>query len=143
MTVKFAYTPPLDKIRSAMSALAQDQGRSQRAEPDRQRLENTVEIGTEAAERRPDERQPPGHGGRAQGHLRAAAGGKLDFNNAGHDALADRLRDALARNSVPMSEQELQNLVSDLLSTRDTQHSGLITDFSQLSSDTGHECWYY
>ena len=27
--------------------------------------------------------------------------GKLDFNNAGRQALADRLRDALARNSVP------------------------------------------
>ena len=30
MTVKFAYTPPLDKIRAAMSALAQDQRRGHR-----------------------------------------------------------------------------------------------------------------
>ena len=41
--------------------------------------------------------------------------GKLDFNNASQQALADRLRDPLARNGVPMTEQQLQNLVADLL----------------------------
>ena len=55
----------------------------------------------------------------------------------GSQALMDRLRDALARNSVPMSDPQLQALVGGMLSVRDRDHSGLITDFSQLSSVPG------
>jgi hypothetical protein len=64
--------------------------------------------------------------------------GKLDFNSASKDALASRLRDALARNNVPMSEPQLQKTVADLLNFRDTPpRSGLVSDFSQLSSVPG------
>jgi len=62
--------------------------------------------------------------------------GKLDFNSASKDAMAGRLRDALARNGVPMAEPQLQKLVADILNFRDTPpRSGLIADFNQLIGD--------
>ena len=35
-------------------------------------------------------------------------GGKLDFNNATQESLSSRLRDALQRGGVPMSEPQVQ-----------------------------------
>ncbi len=135
MTVKFAYAPPLDKIRSAMSHSPKIKGEV--SVQNETSAQNTVEIGTEAA----NEGQMNVNRQDMADVLTATfgqnAGGKLDLNNAGHDALADRLRDALARNNVPASEPELQNLVTAILSTRDSQHSGLITNFNQLSSTPG------
>jgi len=64
--------------------------------------------------------------------------GKLDFNNASHQSLVDRLREPLSRAGVPMSEPQLQAAVKNMLEFRDTPpRSGLITDFSQLSSVSG------
>src|SRR6185312_8243252 len=64
--------------------------------------------------------------------------GKLDFNNAGKDALVNRLRDALARNNAAMSDAQLQKLVDDILNFRNTPpRSGLITSFDQLSAVPG------
>ena len=67
------------------------------------------------------------------------ASGKLDFNNAEPGSAGwQRLRDPLARAGVPLSEQQLQKLVADILQFRDTPpRSGLITDFNQLSSVPG------
>jgi preprotein translocase subunit SecF len=99
--------------------------------------ENTVEIGTEA----PSDTQMNINRSDMAEVLSNTFGqpdsGKLDFNNAGSAAIADRLRDALARNNVPMSEPQLQQMVSGLLHVRDTDHSGLITDFNQLSAAPG------
>jgi len=135
MTVKFAYTPPLDKIRSAMSSSPKIKGEV--SVQDQTNAQNTVEIGTEAV----SEGQMNVNREDMADVLTATFGqgssGKLDFNNAGHDALAERLRDALARNNVAASEQDLQNLVTGLLSVRDTEHSGLITNFSEFSSTPG------
>ena len=95
--------------------------------------ENTVQIGTEAQE----EGQLNVNRQDMMDVLYATFGqpgsGKLDFNNAGHDALVNRLRQPLAEHGVPLTDQQLQDLVTALLSARDTQHSGLITDFGQLS----------
>jgi len=134
MTVQFADAPPLDKIRAAMSASPKIKGEV--SVQNVSSAQNQVQIGTEAA----SEGQMNVNRQDMADVLTATfgqPGSKLDFNNAGHDALAERLRDALARNNVPASEQDLQNLVTALLSTRDTQHSGLITNFGQLSSTPG------
>jgi preprotein translocase subunit SecF len=67
-----------------------------------------------------------------------SASGRLDFNNASSVTLAERLREPLARNSVPVSDQQLQKLVADLLEFRNTPpRSGLITDLTQLSNVPG------
>jgi preprotein translocase subunit SecF len=63
----------------------------------------------------------------------AAAEGKVDLNNVGSATLADRLRDPLLRNGVALSDQQIQDLAARVVGYRDTERSGLLTDFSQLA----------
>jgi preprotein translocase subunit SecF len=137
MTVKFAQTPQLDKIRAAMMHSPKIKGEVSVQNLTGSGSQNTVEIATEA----PSEAQMNANRQDMADVLNATYGqpnsGKLDFNNVGTDALTDRLRDGLARANVPMSEPQLKTLVADLLHTRDSDHSGLITDFTQLSSVPG------
>ena len=137
MTVKFAQAPDLEKIRSAMMHSPKIKGEVSVQNLTGNGAENTVEIGTEA----PSEAQMNVNRSDMAEVLSATFGqpasGKLDFNNAGSEALTERLRDALARNNVAMSDTQLQQLVSGLLHARDADHSGLITDFNQLSSVPG------
>ena len=137
MTVKFASPPPLDRIRSAMSRSQKIKGEVSVQNLTGSGAENEVQIGTEAQEEgqlnlNRQDMQDVLNATFAQG-----AAGKLDFNNAGQQALVDRLREALARNGVAMSETQLQDLARNLLDDRDRQHSGLVTDFQQLSSVSG------
>jgi len=136
MTVKFSGSPPLDKIRSAMSRSPQIKGEVSVQNLYGSGAENEVEIGTELA----DEKQLNLNRQAMEQALRTAfgqGGGKADFNNISGSALADRLRDPLARANVPMSEQQLQTLARDLVSYRDNKYSGLITNFNQLSGIPG------
>ena len=98
MTVKFAYAPPLDKIRGAMSGSPKIKGEV--SVQNETSAQNTVEIGTEA----PTEGQMNVNRQDMADVLTATFGqptsGKLDFNNAGHDALVERLIDS-------MSDEEL------------------------------------
>jgi preprotein translocase subunit SecF len=134
MSVKFAEPPPLDKIRSAMSQI---KGEVTVNELSGGGMENVAEIGTELLE----ETQLNINRQAMEDVLLKTFGqpgsGKLDFNNTSKQALADRVRDPLARSGVAMSEQQLQKLASDLVDERDNHHSGLITDFSQLSTVPG------
>jgi preprotein translocase subunit SecF len=136
MTVKFAYPPPLDKIRSAMS---------QRIKGDVS-VQNFTDVSANneaiIATALEEEKQLNVNRQAMADVLRATFGqpnsGKLDFNNVGQQELENRLRDPLASAGVPMSDQQLQTLVASLLSFRDKPpHSGLVTDFNQLSSVPG------
>jgi preprotein translocase subunit SecF len=136
MTVKFADKPNLEKIRAAVNARIKSENTVQ--EFTDVNAKNTVEIGTEMK----DERELDQNRRIMEEVLASTFGqpnsGKLDLNNATRATLAPRLRDALARNGVPMSEDQLQTLVTNILEFRDTPpRSGLITDFSQLSSVPG------
>jgi len=62
--------------------------------------------------------------------------GKLDVNNAGQSALADRIRDPLTASGVTLSEDQLQALVKSITAYRDS-HSGLIRNLDDLSSVPG------
>ncbi len=131
MTVKFADTPPLEKIRSMMPGISVQNFTDPQAR-------NEVEIGIELQE----ERQLSTNRQKMENALSSTFGqpnsGKLDFNNASQQVLIGRLREPLARNGVAMSEPQLQKLVSDLLNFRNTPpRSGLISDFNQLSSVPG------
>ncbi|MGP8243365.1 MAG: protein translocase subunit SecF, partial [Bryobacteraceae bacterium] len=55
----------------------------------------------------------------------------------GHVALVDRLRQPLAEHGVSLTDQQLDGLLTALLNVRDVQHSGLITNFGQLSAAPG------
>jgi preprotein translocase subunit SecF len=64
--------------------------------------------------------------------------GKIDLNNTGQAALADRLRGPLQSAAVALSEQQLQQLSQALLSFRDSApRSGLIRSMDDLASVPG------
>ena len=135
--VKFANPPQDNKIREAM--LQKVKGEVSVQDLSGNGVENTVEIATEA------KGQGENQMNANQNVMRAVladtfgqpANGKLDLNNTSSEELTGRLRDALARNGVPMSEQQLQSLVMGILPEINGHHSGLITDFNQLSSVPG------
>jgi preprotein translocase subunit SecF len=136
MTVKFAYAPPLDKIRSALSQKIKGDVSVQNFTDIS--ANNEVIIATELEE----EKQLNVNRQAMADVLTTTFGqpnsGKLDFNNAGQQELANRLRDPLARAGVPMSDPQVQTLVSNLLNFRNTPpRSGLVTDFNQLSAVPG------
>jgi preprotein translocase subunit SecF len=136
MTVKFADKPDLQKIRAALNARIQGENTVQ--EFTGAATVNQVELGTEMK----DERQLDQNRKAMEDVLAATFGqpnsGKLDFNNASSEQLAQRLRDALPRNGVAVSDQQLQTLVKAMLEYRDTPpRSGLIRDFNELSNVPG------
>jgi len=136
MTVKFASEPPVEKIRSAMSHSSQIHGEVSVQNITGGGATNEVEIGTQLA----NETQLNVNRQAMQDVLTQTfgqPGGKLDLNNAGAQAIVDRLRDPLARAGVPMSDQQLQDIVKNILAVRDGKYSGLLTDFNQLSSVPG------
>ena len=133
MTVKFAGKPPVDEIRSAVSKRVSGEVTVQSFSGS-----SEVAIGTELK----DERQLDQNRRVVLETLTATFGqpnsGKLDFNNAGHQALISRLRDPLAANNVALSDAQLQKMVGDMLSFKNTPpRSGLITNFAQLSAVPG------
>ena len=136
MTVKFASEPPVEKIRSAMSHSSQIHGEVSVQNITGGGATNEVEIGTQLA----NETQLNVNRQAMQDVLTQTfgqPGGKLDLNNAGAQAIVDRLRDPLARAGVPMSDQQIQDIVKIILAVRDGKYSGLLTDFNQLSSVPG------
>jgi preprotein translocase subunit SecF len=134
MSAKFAEPPPIDKIRSAMSQI---KGEVTVNELSGGGMQNVAEIGTELQE----ETQLNINRQAMEDVLLKTFGqpgsGKLDLNNTSRQALADRLRDPLARAGVAISEQQLQDLAKSVLDERDDHHSGLIVDFNQLASVPG------
>ena len=137
MSVRFAQTPDLDKIRNAMTHTPQIKGEVSVQNYTGRESHNDVEIGTELQ----SEQQLTVNRQAMQDVLYATFGqpnsGKLDFNNASSGQIEDRLRDPLARAGIPMSDDQLKTLSANLASYRDKDRGGLITDFTQLSSVPG------
>ena len=137
MTVKFASTPPIERIRQAMTHASAIKGEVSVQSFTGATAQNEVEIGTELQ----DERQLNINRQAMEQVLYSTFGepnnGKLELNNASQSALVNRLRDPLARAGVAMNEQQLQDLARNLLAERDGKHSGLVTDFNELSSVPG------
>ena len=136
MTVKFAYPPPVDKIRTAMSQkIKGDISVQNFTDP---ASTNEVAIGTELQEERLLNVNRQAMADVLTATFGQPNSGKLDFNNASQQQLFDRLRDPLARANVALSEPQLQKLVTDILNFRNTPpRSGLLTDFNQLASVPG------
>jgi len=135
--VKFANPPQDNKIRSAMLQKIKTEVSVQDLSGNG--VVNTVEIGTEA------KGQGESQLNTNQNTMRAVltdtfgqpGSGKLDLNNTSEDELTNRLRDPLARAGVALNEDQLKTLIRNILGEMNTQHSGLIVDFSQLSSVAG------
>ena len=140
MTVKFAGKPPIDEIRAAVSNRVT-------GESDGAAVRVTI--------RRSGDRH--GTGGRAaddqnrravQDTLRSNFGhpqsGKLDFNNAGRDVLADRLRMPLARSSVAISDAAAAETGSRYLQfPRHAAALGVDHQFRSTFGGAGRKLCYY
>jgi len=134
MTLRFAGKPPIDEIRKAVSNKVTGEITVQTFEAG----SNEVAIGTELKEERQLDQNRRAVLDTLTATFGQPASGKLDLNNAGHDALVSRLRDPLASSSVAMSDDQLQKLVADILQFRNTPpRSGLVTSFDQLSEVPG------
>lgn len=136
MTVKFAYPPPIDKIRTAMGKRVKGDVSVQNfTDPS---SVNEVAIGTELEEEKLLNVNRQAMADVLTATFGQPQSGKLDLNNASQAQLADRLRDPLARAGVALSDPQLQKLVVDILNFRNTPpRSGLVTDFNQLASVPG------
>jgi preprotein translocase subunit SecF len=131
MTVKFSSAPPVEKIRSALSQKIKGDISVQNFTG----TSNEVTIGTELEEERQLNLNRQAMADVLTATFGQPGSGKLDFNNASTQDLVSRLRDPLARAGVALSEQQVEKLAADLLNFRNTPpRSGLVTDFSQLSS---------
>ncbi len=130
MYVLFDRKPPVDKIRSALSAQI-------RGEISVVNVANSNEviIGTEIQE----ERSLNTNRQKMVEVLESTFGqpGKLDVNNSGAAALAERLRDPLQRAGAALSEDQTQNLSKAVIEYKDTKHSGLLANLDQLSQVSG------
>jgi len=136
MTVRFANPPDLQKIRSSLSQRIP--GQVDVVNVTDSNVPNEVVISTELRE----EKQLNANRGTMQQTLEQTFGqpqsGRVDFNNAGKERLADALRPALQTAGVAMSEPDLQTLVNNMTDFRNRPpQSGLITSFDQLRGVQG------
>lgn len=127
MYVKFDQVPKLDDLRQALSAKV-------KGEVSLQETQGTGEviIGTELA----DEQGLAQARQAVEDTLRdkyANLGGKLDLNNTNQAALEERLRAALPA----ASDQQVKNLTGEILSYRDRDKNGLITNLDDLAKLPG------
>lgn len=136
MYVKFLEMPDTEKIRSALKAKIGGEI-SVVTIADTVTSKNEVMIDTELREERELDAARRG----MVEALNSTFGqntGKLDINNTGQQALAERLRDPLARAGVSLSDQQVQDLCKAILTFRDTPpRSGLIRSFDDLKQVSG------
>jgi len=129
ITVTFAQRPPVDKVRAALSAklpveVQEVSGKSEDIIGIDVREDTALQTARQAI----------------VDSLTAAFGqpgnGKYNINASGASGLADRLRDALQGASVPIADQQLNNLAANIMDYR-KQHSGLIRNLDELASVPG------
>jgi len=130
MYLRFNQEPPVQKIRSALEGKV-------KGEISVQQITGRPEVlvGTEIR----DEKELNANRQIIDDTLRAtfgAADGKLDLNNSAADQLAGKLRDPLLQANVPLSEQDLQNVVKAIEDFRATK-GGLLSSLDQLSGVPG------
>jgi len=131
ITVEFAYKPPIEKIRSAISARIPGEISVQELTG-----QNQVVIGTGLK----TDQELQSARGIMTSTLDATFGGeagKLDLNNAGSQVIFDRLRDALPPAGVYLSDPQILDISKAITANRDTQHSGLLNSVDQLSGVPG------
>jgi len=128
--VKFADRPPIEKLRSALSS------RLPGGTPEIQEItgSNEVIIGTEMREERELARAREIIIETLNTTFGQTGGGKLDINNAGQQAVIDRIRGPLAAAGVNLGEQQLTDLAASIANFKNTPpRSGLIRNLDNLN----------
>ncbi len=129
ITVSFANRPPVDKVRAALSSKLPVEVQEVSGRP-----EDIIGIDAQQGSALDASRQKVIQG--LDAAFGQPANGKYNINSGGEAALADRLRDGLAAASVPMSDQQLQTLASNIMDYR-KGHSGMIKSLDELGSVPG------
>lgn len=132
MYLRFAQQPPMDELRAALSQRIKGEISVQDVVGSDEVMVST-ELASEAeldqARRLMVETLSARFG---------SQDGRPDFNNAGQQLIADRLREPLQRKNVPLSDEQLQSLAAALREFRDTPpRSGLLRSFDELSQVPG------
>jgi preprotein translocase subunit SecF len=129
ITVSFANRPPVDKVRSVLSG---------KLPVDVQELSGKPEdiIGIDALQDAALQSARQKVLDTLDGAFGQPANGKYNINAGGEAALADHLRDTLAAASIPMTDQQLQTLATNIMDYR-KGHSGLIKSLDELASVPG------
>ena len=131
MYVLFNTKPPIDKIRSVLSAKIPGEISVVNVANS-----NEVIVGTEIQ----DERLLNANRQVMVDTLETAfgaGGSKLDFNNAGASGVAERLRDPFQRGGIAVSEEQLQSTAKAVIEFKNKQRSGLLNSFDELSAVPG------
>ncbi len=134
MDVNFIKRPPAEAIRSALRQKIAGDIEVQEVNNNLQSQE--VVISTGARDERALEIARNNMLATLNSVFNANSGGKLDINNAGVTALADRLRDPLTGAGVTLNDDQLQALAKAITGYRDS-HSGLIRNLDELSGVAG------
>jgi preprotein translocase subunit SecF len=133
MTAKFQGAPPLNEIRSVLDKALPSPPSVQTFE----NQSNEVEIGTEGS----DEAALAKNREIVLATLAKTFGhpdnGKLDLNNAASGQLADRLRDPLLKAGVSMSDPQINQLAADIISYRNKNARGLLTNVDEVKAVPG------
>lgn len=133
--VKFADKPMPDKVRAALATKIPGGGAPEVVEV---QGTNELIIGTEIQDEKTLAVTRQAIVDTLAHEFGQSGGQRLDINNNGAGAVADRLRDALQRSGAGISEQQLQDLSKAITKFRDTPpQSGLIRNFEQLSGVPG------
>jgi preprotein translocase subunit SecF len=130
MWLRFAQEPPVQQIRSALESKMPGEIVVQQVSG-----KPEVLIGTEIK----DEKELNANRQQIEETLRGMFGdngGKIDLNNASSTELADRIRGPLQQAAVPLSEQELQDLCTEIGTYR-KDHGGILRSVDELSGVKG------
>jgi len=132
LTAKFASAPPLEKVRSALTAVLPSPPTVQTYESG----SNEIVIGTEGA----DDATLGKNRQLVVDTLAKTFGnpsnGKLDLNNSSGSQLASRIADPLQKAGVQLSQQQIQDLAASVVAWRD-QHGGLLARLDDLRAVPG------
>ncbi|MGP0075204.1 MAG: protein translocase subunit SecF [Bryobacteraceae bacterium] len=129
ITVSFANRPPVDKVRAALSGKLPVEVQEVSGYPeDIVGIDALQDAALQSSRQTVIESLDAAFG--------QPANGKYNINSGGAQALADHLRDPLAAAGVPLSDPQLQSLVSGIMDYR-KQHNGLIKNLDELRSVPG------
>ena len=132
--VKFAQTPPMEKLRSSLGSKLPG------GTPDIQEITGTTEVivGTELhGDRSADEARKIIVDTLAQTFGQAGSG-KLDINNSSESDVADLIRLATQRAGQTLSEEQITEAAKSVLGFRNSApRSGLLRNFDELSGQQG------
>ena len=131
--VKFADRPPIERLRSALAAKLG-------GVPEVQEITGTNEVivGTELRSDAEQEQTRQVILDTLSTNFGQPVASKFDLNNSGVGVVADRLRGPLGAAGVALSEQQLQDLVSNIKNFRDSApRSGVLRSVDELSGVPG------